>query len=994
MKFSQLTTLLPCQSLESFTLARSAEDAEELLSAWSAPWHPALVAHAQVAPTWAPADSPPETPSGHLVLLPACSEPLLPDGWLERAEQAGAVVLRSLRDRQQVIQSALWYLDPPPAPMDPDLVADFLALAYCRFVVELLTRQLRYMSNLDESSFQIELVAAAEAAVQADGAAARGRIQAAFDLLHQSREYFYPVESHLLDLTLVAPTTLGPSLRGELAGKMPTNLLISGEAVREMARREPETLSALASAVADGRVSVAGGEWSDSPLPLLAPEAICGRLERGLQAYQEHLGSRPAIFGRRRFGLTPVLPGILARLGFTGALHVTLDDGRFPTGNQSRVQWEGLDGTAIEALGRVPIDVGHADSFLRLPERLGEAMDLDHVATVVLAHWPGQSSPWYEDLRRITGYTTVLGTFSTLQTYFEQTSFSGQTTRYTPDQYRSPYLSQTVARNQIDPISRWVRYYGRRAAAEAVHTVEALTRLVGTAPGDRGAVTATIMAEIDDTLENAAGPADLDQRLQTMLGETVDSLARTITGAGRPDTRGCLVINPCSFSRSVAVQSPELIPAPAVTGPVQSAGDGLAMVEVPAMGFAWVGPGAALPDSPKPAPRRKAFFWRKPAEAQAESEPRLAEMRVPEPSRRRRAVPPTPAGVLRNEFFEAIIDPHTGAIRSLSDYRSRGPRLAQQLALRRPRAGEADPSDDVHYSIMAADEIRVTSPGPVFGEIVVRGRLVDREGARLAGFVQRMRAWRGSRVLELDIDLDPEALPDDNPWASYYAARFAWADETAVLSRGVNMASLSTEVVQIETPHFVDIRAEKQRTTLLVGGLPYHRRFGLRRLDTLLVVRGERARHFRLGIGVDLPHPMAAALDFLMPEMVVRGVPASARDSGWLFHVDVRNVVATCWEPLWAPSGDASRDRIDGFRVRLLETDGRRVVVGLRSFRAPASAVKLQRGDVPPTELSVQDDRITIQLGPHEWAEIEARFPQAESLSQITSPQPAPSPAP
>ena len=34
-------------------------------------------------------------------------------------------------------------------------------------------------------------------------------LQSAFDLLHQAREYFYPVQTHLLDLTLVAPSTLG-----------------------------------------------------------------------------------------------------------------------------------------------------------------------------------------------------------------------------------------------------------------------------------------------------------------------------------------------------------------------------------------------------------------------------------------------------------------------------------------------------------------------------------------------------------------------------------------------------------------------------------------------------------------------------------------------------------------------------------------------------------------------------------------------------------------
>ena len=38
---------------------------------------------------------------------------------------------------------------------------------------------------------------------------------------------------------------------------------------------------------------------------------------------------------------------ILKGLGFEGALHATLDDGHFPEGTQSKIDWEGIDGTSI-----------------------------------------------------------------------------------------------------------------------------------------------------------------------------------------------------------------------------------------------------------------------------------------------------------------------------------------------------------------------------------------------------------------------------------------------------------------------------------------------------------------------------------------------------------------------------------------------------------------------------------------------------------------------
>jgi alpha-mannosidase len=273
---------------------------------------------------------------------------------------------------------------------------------------------------------------------------------------------------------------------------------------------------------------------------------------------------------------------------------------------------------------------------------------------------------------------------------------------------------------------------------------------------------------------------------------------------------------------------------------------------------------------------------------------------------------------------------------------------------------------------MAADKISVTSSGPIVGRITCRGRLVSREGERLARFVETIEARRGSPILELRIDLDVEQEPGPDPWNSYYAARFAWSDATADVYRSVCLANRRTERAQLESPHFVDIRSGQKGITILTGGLPYHRRFGLRKLDTLLVVRGETARSFRLGIGVNLTHPVHAALDFLAPEHVHRETaPAAAARSGWLFHVDAKNVVATHWSPL------RSGERIVGFRARLLETEGRSCRVSLASFRPVKSARKTDFQGEQPTELSAlsaQDDKVTMELKAHEWAQVEVGF--------------------
>lgn len=954
MKLERLAVLLPCHSLEDFSVTRSPDDADGVLAAWSALWHPMFLTAVQDVPTWIPAEDPPSDPAGHLVTVPSCSAELVGEDWLAKAEAAGACVIRGVQDRRQIIATGLQQID-KPASVDADVTADFLALGVCHFMVELLTRQLRYMSNLDEESFRTATLAAAEGAVAGDAKEAGEQLQAAFDLLHEAREYFYPVESRLLDLTLAASGTLGEPLRMELADPRPTNLLICGATLHEMSRKEPATVDVLADALRKKTAGIIGGEFHELPLPLLAPEAIRHQLLEGLKTYEEHLGHRPTVFGRRRFGLSPVLPPLLRELGFTAAVHFTLDDGRFPSGNQSRVQWEGIDGKSIEAIARVPIDATRADAFLRLPERLGDAMDLDHVATLVLAHWPGRASPWYEDIRRIATYTAVLGSFSTIDDYFEETNMSGQQVRYKCDQYRSPYLRQDVAAGRGDPISRWVYYHRRHATAQTLQTLHTLAAC-GFAPSHASAAANStiiqLIADVESSLcGDTTGQESLDARLETALQDVVARFAQSLTDTTSSDRRGLFVANPHGFSRRLCVEIPPDVPLPVTGGPVRSAGGRSAVVDVPAMGFAWMAPGpeeAEAEASTTPVKTKSRWRRRKPAKP----EPPLAE-----------------ENVLRNDFCEITIDPYTGAIKSIQDYHSRGARLAQQLALRTPRSGVLDAGDDAHYSIMAADELTVTSSGPIVGEIVCRGRLVDREARRLAGFVQTTRVHRGSRVIELEIELEADRQPEPNAWQSYYAVRLAWNDATANLYRGVGLANLPTDAVQLEAPQFVDVRGDRTRTTILTGGLPYHRRFGLRKLDTLLIVHGEQARRFRLGIGIDLSHPVPAALDFLAPQPVLPDAPAPMAPTGWLFHLDSRNVQPTRWSPI------VTDGRLGGFRVRILETDGRRVDLGLRCSRRPVSAKKLHLDGTPDdAHLAIDGDCIAVPLSPNEWIEVEARF--------------------
>jgi alpha-mannosidase len=947
MKYQELLILLPCHSLEDFPTYPEGDDAQSLLSCWSALWHPVLLANAGQAPAWRRIEDPPAEVKDRLIVVPSVCVPRLPTGFSQRVKDEGGCIVRKTASRQEIVEAALAPLGDGAPPVDPEVAADFLALGYCYLQVELLTRQMRYSSNLDEVYFKGQAVGAAVAAAEGDLATAREKLHACFSVLAEERDHYYPVDAFLLDLNLTATTTLGGTLRQELAQQTPTNLLLSAALLKEMQQKEPASLDALRAALEAEKVGLIGGEDQEERLPLLSHETILAALRHGLAEYESILGRRPEVFGRWRFGLTPTLPGILSKLGFRGALHACFEEGNVPGGTQFKVRWEGIDGSVIDSIARPPLDASKPQTFLSFATKMGESMDADHVATLCLAHWPGQASEWLTDLRRIAGYCKALGKFVTVQQYFEQTDLPGHLDRFEADRYRSPYLKQAVIRKQDDPLSTSVRYWQREYRQRAEQALSTLTALVGGKTSKTQVPSAecrtqsgrdSALCTLHSALET---PADSAAANDSALADAAAAWADMLAG-GKRNPRGCLILNPCSFVRRVGVELPAGAALPEVAKPVYAADEAaerkFAVVDLPPAGFVWLGSGAAATGDKK-------------------------------------ALSLVEDNTLRNEFFEVVINPTTGGLAAMHEYQTRGNRLSQQVALRIPgpkqRPGDTfrDPDETATYTVMAADALDVTCATTAMGEIVVRGRLLDLHGEKLAGFVQTYRVWRGSRVLQIDVELDPLAELKPDPWSSYFCCRFAWADETAELFRTVNETRQSASGQRFESPHYIEIAAEKHTTTILTGGLPFHRRHESRMLDTLLISRGETQRKFRLGIGMDLTHPMLEAVSLLSPPVVVpAAAPPTSGTSGWLFHIDARNVIATHWEPI------ADGTSVSGFRVRLLETAGRPANLSLSAFRPVKSARQVDFRGEPAGDCTVTDGKIRVDLPAHGWTEVLASW--------------------
>lgn len=964
MPFDDLIILIPCHSLEDFPSELPDTEAASLLNAFAIPWHPALLASARALPRWQRADEPPETAQQRLMIVPTCCESWLPPGFTERAEEEGSTVVRGLSERNAMLAEALQPLEPLPA-IDAELAADFLALGSCYLQIELLTRKMRNFSNLDEVHLQREAVAAAEAALAGDDTTARTRLRSCFEVLTEARERFYPVDCYLLDLCLLIPRLADQHLVESLLNLKPMSVLATAADLQEIATASPEIHESLREAWDRATAEIVTGEWKEAPTPLLPLPSVIWQFQKGIDTVEQLFQRRPRTWGRRRYGLFSQLPQILKKFGFEAALHVALDDGIYPDEEYTKTRWEGDDGSVVETLTRIPLAAETAVSYLRFPTRMSESMDNDHVAGVVFARWPEIKTPWFDDFRRMHNYSPVLGRFVTLADFFENTDSPGRLSNYKAGEYLTPFLLQAVAYEEENPVSRYSRHVQYRQQFDNGRWYAAMTQVLQ----GKSLVTDSAEAELEEALETL-GETPLADTTETVASQVAafeqqaaGQLAKLImTGAGPQP--GYLILNPLGFRRRVTVTLPGDGPPPNLEGTdawLQWEGDRRCLTtDVPGAGFTWFPCESTATPSAAPASN----------------------------------VPLAEANVLRNEFFEVYLSEKTGGIQQIKGHGRSPNRLSQQLTYRFPRertftVGEGPDAEEIRsaYAEMRADTSEVTCSGPACGEIVTTGTIVDQKTQeRLAGFRQTCRVWRSRPIVELIIDLEVNRQPEADPWNNYFGARFAWNDDTASLTRGVMYGAHEVTTDRMESPHYLEIARDEQRTTILPFGLPFHRKSGPRMLDTILKVPREHRRQFRFVIAIDQQFPMQAALDALTPPAVIattNGPPTSGR-TGWFFHLNTRNAQVLGVLPLLEDNASGYDIGIDstsppptsgqGCTLRLVETEGRPTRARLRCFRPPVRA--RQRNFLGKTiyELTIDGDSVLVDLTAHEIADIELRF--------------------
>jgi hypothetical protein len=130
-------------------------------------------------------------------------------------------------------------------------------------------------------------------------------------------------------------------------------LNFDGRGIEQLATIAPECIEWIKSAIADGRIELWGGTYTQPYGSLIGSESNIRQRVAGIRAFERILGVRPRMFAEEEFDLFSQLPQILVQLGYEGALLFPQHTWHTPTIPQERdalIRWEGIDGSAIPAV--------------------------------------------------------------------------------------------------------------------------------------------------------------------------------------------------------------------------------------------------------------------------------------------------------------------------------------------------------------------------------------------------------------------------------------------------------------------------------------------------------------------------------------------------------------------------------------------------------------------------------------------------------------------
>jgi alpha-mannosidase len=971
MSFQRLVFVLPSFSLDDFPETLPDDQAADLLACWTSLWHPELLCHASAIPEWKRADSSSLEIDNALVICPQATSDRIDGPLRERLAMNQCVLVEGQSDRTKTLAQvsrqlesmwkSSWALEPGGH--------DFFAFGYAYLQVHLLTKKLRYSGQLNQPLITEQCLEAARAWQSGDRERYEHWIQSAFDQLSQERDHYYSQTVNLIDLCLLATTTLGSSLQQQLECPHPLAVLGSAHLLGSLRSFSEETWLYLRRGIESGQIQIVGGLDDESPWPWMEAEGIARDLDRGRRQYAALGLSTPKVFARYTPGLGADSGLFLRHWGFEYALLYGWEDGSAPATQQAKIIWQAPDGSSMDAIAGYVLDAQSPGTYLALGSKLSSQLDYHQAPVLILAHWPNRVHPSFEDLDTALKRSPALGTWRSIDDYFASTQrpYHGEHLK-AGDFHQARPNAQELA--SIDRYRRWDHQLellhqseilrqqmlaaipakpplldpgGSEAAATLDPEISGLDGLFGQcdrflrlALGGNGPPNANTRdwgGELGEHLD-----VQIAQARQRSLLEWADALPRDhavgIQGS-QSDAPCAWILNPSTGPLRLLLRD---LPGSYATGEATRVyacqtrqGRSDVVVDVPPWGWTRID---GTRDDP-PSAGTKGSWWSKTTSGSIARE----------------------NGILGNEFLEVHVDPEKGHVKALYIPNQRGNQLSGMLAMRLP---------DRSYTASRVEKLSVLSDGNAHGELEVVGHLVSSSSEPIRYRIV-YGLFRGSRILEVRVEIEDRGSSRDPK--SHWAWRTAWPSDAAILNTWVHGVKSPIPYPSFFAPSLVEIDNMEHRAYLMTREAPWQRKVDHRFLDSILLppLSNQAAQttthRWTLGIGVDLPRPYPAAEAWNTQPLMLSDIPGLNRvgQSAWFFQCSLPHVRIKLVASLRDSAG-----RTRGVRLLIHETNAQSCSPTIQAFRMIAQARRTDRSGANLGELTCNGDSVTVSVRAHE----------------------------
>lgn len=849
---------------------------------------------------------------------------------------------------------------------------DFFALGYTWWQTQILTRRLRYTSNLDQVYFESRLVAAAQQMIAGELSTATQALHDCFDALAEERDHYFSSDPAIVDLTLLTPGTLdrwlegvshrSPAIEGDAVTTRrtglatPENILVDESVASGILKGDTERrgrFQACLKFAADGSSDdphraigwCGGGPGDDFSFDASSIASCEKRIGESIRTVQESGAAPLAVYARLGGGVAGEWIPAIAAAGFRGIVPIDFIGGRGFDDESKVLMGEG--DYEIEALTAKPIDADDESSFLTLSARLGEAIDRGEIATGLLVHWPGGGCDSFHDVRRAASWSLCLGKFWRIDEYFTD----GE----------RPFHHGTAPNLAPAPVQTVGDLYERRVRLAADLAEQRDNNLLGFAalldPSERLTAAAS---RSTDPISGVGEPANVPHQIATALGYTVDIDA---VNSGAPPAN-VLVLHPTHPAARTSLTVAGKVSAN--TGSVfhaESAGSTTRLIaDAPAWGFALAGAAATKQPSDRASarsPLQKALRWCSGGSRKMIDDHRFS-----------------------NEFMEVTIDRHHGGIDAVYSGPSRGNRFSMRLMIA-PRSkvdpeSKTDATDSPWQTVCTRMEAIENTKHRAIMELAGEFRPRDVESSQTNSattapdhplptkWQAQYRLERGGRRLLYRVRFDVSTAPATtiaDAWKTSPVLRMALPDASPVV-RAISREKLIRTSSRSFTSTLGFVIDEENRSTLIAcAGAAAHRRCGNRFFDTIVATEpGEPAQRSgdetnwspwdSFAIGFDVRQPVASAKSFAMADRLpIVPVKNTAGDSssrtasalpqrGWLMHpspasLDVQVV------SVGRVTGPGDEPACMALHLRVIQTASRAVAASLRFCRDVHSACEV-----------------------------------------------------